>query len=101
MDSTPSKNKAMSKDEIHCLVELVEANKIIISKEANASTNRLKDGTIPRQKDQLKSKWDNLKKAAPKRAQQIRMNHLKTGGGKPDYTPPDETLSRVLIGFNM
>ncbi|XP_026738241.1 uncharacterized protein LOC113501318 [Trichoplusia ni] len=114
MDSTPSKNKAMSKDEIHCLVELVEANKIIVSKETNASTNRLKDeawvsltaafnarnGTIPRQKEQLKSKWDNLKKAARKRAQQIRMNHLKTGGGKPDYIPPDETLSKVesLLG---
>lgn len=81
----------MTKDEILCLVELIECNKIITSKETNATTNKLKDeawvsltaafnaknGSIPRQKDQLKSKWDNLKKAARKRAQQIRMNHLK------------------------
>lgn len=85
------KNKAMTRDEMLCLVELVECNQIIVSKETNATTNKLKDeawvslaaafnarnGSIPRQKDQLKSKWDNMKKAARKRAQQIRMNQLK------------------------
>lgn len=83
----------MTKDEVHCLVELVESTPIITSKGTNATTNKLKEeawalvtaafnarnGSIPRQMEQLKLKWDNLKKAARKRAQSIRMNNLKVG----------------------
>ncbi|CAH1643159.1 unnamed protein product [Spodoptera littoralis] len=54
-----------------------------------------KSSQIPRQIGQLKLKWDNLKKAARKRAAAVRMNNLKTGGGKPDYIPPDEILEKV------
>ncbi|XP_028041556.1 uncharacterized protein LOC114251467 [Bombyx mandarina] len=59
-----------------------------------------KCGSFPKQKEQLKLKWDNLKKMARKRAQKVRMNSLKTGGGKPDFIPPDELLEKVtsLLG---
>ncbi|XP_026319152.1 uncharacterized protein LOC113229682 [Hyposmocoma kahamanoa] len=104
----------MSKDDIACLIDVIQSRPIIISKETNASTNKHKEeawdsvtvafnarcGSVPRTKQQLKLKWDNLKKAARKRAQQIRLNHLKTGGGKPDFILPDETLEKVsgLLG---
>ncbi|XP_045508769.1 uncharacterized protein LOC123704422 [Colias croceus] len=104
----------MTKDEVALLVDLIQSNPIITSKETNASTNKLKyecwisltntfnakSGQIPRKPDQLKLKWDNLKKAARKRAANIRMNNLQTGGGKPDFIPPDETLDKVasLLG---
>lgn len=81
----------MSKDEVSLLVDLIQNNPILTSKETNASTNKLKEacwasltdtfnsksGQIPRHREQLKLKWDNLKKAARKRAANIRMNHLK------------------------
>ncbi|KOB75810.1 Uncharacterized protein OBRU01_06938, partial [Operophtera brumata] len=51
--------------------------------------------SCPRRTDQLKLKWENLKKSARKRSTKIRMNHIKTGGGKPDYIPPDDALDRV------
>lgn len=63
----------MSKDEVACLVDLIQANAILTSKETNASTNKFKEeawvsvtaafntkcGSIPRHKEQLKLKWDN------------------------------------------
>lgn len=81
----------MTKDEVGYLVDLVQIYPIITSKETNAGTNKEKDiawvsltaafnaksESIPRNKDQLKAKWDNLKKAARKRSQQMRMNNLK------------------------
>lgn len=106
--------KSMSKDEVACLIEIIEGSPIITSKETNATTNRLKEeawvaltaaynakcGSFPKQKEQLKLKWDNLKKMTRKRAQKVRMNSLKTGGGKPDFIPPDELLEKVtsLLG---
>ncbi|XP_050558499.1 uncharacterized protein LOC126912100 [Spodoptera frugiperda] len=99
----------MSKDEVSLLVDLIQSHPVVITKETNAATNKLKEeswisltnkfnsksGQIPRQVGQLKLKWDNLKKAARKRAANIRMNNLKTGGGKPDFIPPDEILEKV------
>ncbi|KOB73800.1 UPF0439 protein C9orf30-like protein [Operophtera brumata] len=109
MDITPKTKKAMNKDEVALLVDLIQSHRIIITKETNAATNKLKEecwasltntfnsksGQIPRQLSQLKLKWDNLKKAARKRVANIRMNNLKTGGGKPDFIPPDEILDKV------
>lgn len=85
------KSKTMSKDDVACLLDIIQNRPILTSKETNASTNKHKEdtwdavtvafnarcGSIPRTKPQLKLKWDNLKKAARKRAQQIRMNNLK------------------------
>ncbi|CAH2106031.1 unnamed protein product [Euphydryas editha] len=109
MDITPKSKKAMTKDEVALLVDLVNSKPVLTSKETNASTNKSKEeawvaltskfnatsGQIPRHKEQLKLKWDNLKKAARKRAQLIRKNNLQTGGGKPDFIPPDEILEKV------
>lgn len=81
----------MSKDEVAYFVDLIQNYTVLTSKETNAATNKLKEdawvtltaafnakcGSIPKHKDQLKLKWDNLKKGARKRSQQIRMNHLK------------------------
>ncbi|XP_045456751.1 uncharacterized protein LOC123666730 [Melitaea cinxia] len=99
----------LTKEEIMLLVPLVEAHQIIFSKAANASNNRLKEVTwskmtdrfnsliisSPRTPEQLRLKWENLKKASRKRSTKIRMNNLKTGGGKPEYIPPDEALDKV------
>lgn len=81
----------MNKNEVYLLVDLIQSQPILTSKETNATANKLKEeawvsltadfnakcGSIPRRKEQLKLKWDNLKKAARKRAQLIRRNHLK------------------------
>ncbi|RVE43101.1 hypothetical protein evm_012242 [Chilo suppressalis] len=109
MDITTKTKKAMSKDEVALLVDLIQSNPIITTKETNAATNKLKEecwasltntfnsksGQTPRLREQLKLKWDNLKKTACKRAANIRMNNLKTGGGKPDFIPKDEILDKV------
>ncbi|CAH2085597.1 unnamed protein product [Euphydryas editha] len=103
------KGMPLTKEEIMLLVQKVEANPVIFSKATNASNNQLKDVTwskitddfnslivsSPRTPEQLRLKWENLKKAARKRSTKIRMNNLKTGGGKPDYIPPDEALDKV------
>ncbi|CAH1636185.1 unnamed protein product [Spodoptera littoralis] len=96
--------KAMSKDMVSLLVDLIQSHPIIITKETNAATNKLKQesltnkfnsksGQIPRQIGQLKLKWGNLKKATRMRAAAVRMNNLKTG--KPGYIPPDEIIEKV------
>ncbi|KAL4718415.1 hypothetical protein ACJJTC_016036 [Scirpophaga incertulas] len=91
------------------LVELIESHPVLFSKATNASNNQLKEATWtkltssfnsmiasnPRKPEQLRLKWENLKKAARKRSTKIRMNNLKTGGGKPDFIPPDEALDKV------
>ncbi|KAF9819869.1 hypothetical protein SFRURICE_004223, partial [Spodoptera frugiperda] len=70
--------KVMSKDEVSLLVDLIQSHPVVITKETNAATNKLKaeswisltnkfnskSGQIPRQVGQLKLKWDNLKRAA-------------------------------------
>ncbi|GBP36248.1 hypothetical protein EVAR_85496_1 [Eumeta japonica] len=99
----------MTKEEVMQLVNLVEANPVLFSKATNASNNQLKEATwlkitnifnsmvgiSPRKPEQLRLKWENLKKTARKRSTKIRMNNLKTGGGKPEYIPPDEALEKV------
>lgn len=82
----------MTKDEVNILLDLIESKPIITSKQTDASTNKSKEdawslltaifnsrsGAMPRSREQLKAKWDNLKKAARKRVQDIR-NNLKVG----------------------
>ncbi|CAG5051337.1 unnamed protein product [Parnassius apollo] len=108
------KSKPLSKDESKALLELIEMSKIIISKATNASSNKMKDkewvriaeqfnatATSCRQTpQQLRLKWENLKKNARKRCTKIRMNSINTGGGVGEYIPPDEILDRVtsLLG---
>lgn len=81
----------MSQDDIACLIDFIQSRPLLTSKETNAGTNKLKEeawdsltvafnarcGSIPRTKQQLKLKWDNLKKSARKRTQKVRMNNLK------------------------
>ncbi|XP_026490221.2 uncharacterized protein LOC113396486 [Vanessa tameamea] len=113
MDNIPKSKKIMTKDEVALLIDLIQSNPVLTSKETNATTNKTKEDTwtsltttfntkngyIPRSKGQLKLKWDNLKKAARKRSQQIRINNLKTDG-EPDVIPPDDILEKVssLLG---
>lgn len=73
------------------LVDLVEAHPVLFSKATNASNNQLKEATWlkitntfnsmvasnPRKPEQLRLKWENLKKAARKRSTKIRMNNIK------------------------
>ncbi|CAK1578720.1 unnamed protein product [Parnassius mnemosyne] len=49
---------------------------------------------------QLRLKWENLKKNARKCCTKIRMNSIKTGGGVGEYISPDEILDRAtsLLG---
>ncbi|XP_022817169.1 uncharacterized protein LOC111350006 isoform X1 [Spodoptera litura] len=103
------KSMPLTKEEVMQLVQLVEENPVVFSKATNASNNLLKDATwsiitdsfnaliasSPRKPEQLRLKWENLKKSARKRSTKIRMNNLKTGGGKPEFIPPDEALDKV------
>ncbi|XP_021180963.3 uncharacterized protein LOC110369743 isoform X1 [Helicoverpa armigera] len=109
-DFSHSKIKGLSREETKVLLSLIEGSKVINNRKTNASTNRKKteewdrltdtfNATIPstcrRTPQQLRLKWENLKKNARKRSTQIRMARLKTGGGPPVYFPPDEVLDRV------
>ncbi|XP_047027631.1 uncharacterized protein LOC124635724 [Helicoverpa zea] len=80
---------------------------VITTKATNATNNKLKEeawkaiaqefsavtGDMQRP-EQIRLKWENLKKFARKRSAFIRQNNLKNGGGK-SYIPPDEVLDRV------
>lgn len=73
------------------MLDLIQTEPHITSKQTNATSNREKDEAwkkltarfnakgiyIERKMEQLRLKWDNLKKAARKRSHQIRMNNLK------------------------
>lgn len=81
----------LTKEEVKKLVELIAANPVVFSKATNASNNQLKEAawfkitdyfnsiiaSCPRKPEQLRLKWENLKKAARKRSSNIRMNNLK------------------------
>ncbi|XP_063826807.1 uncharacterized protein LOC135076250 [Ostrinia nubilalis] len=111
MDKELTKSKPLTKEETKALLQLIEASKVITNKCTNATNNKVKTeewnqiavnfnasaaSFCPRTPQQLRLKWENLKKNARKRSTQIRMNRLKTGGGAGDYVPPDEILDRVL-----
>ncbi|CAG9793090.1 unnamed protein product [Diatraea saccharalis] len=103
----PIRAKALTKDSIVLLLDMISKHNVITSKSTNATNNKLKEeawksiaqelsaltGEI-RRPEQLRLKWENLKKAARKRSALIRQNNLKTGGGKA-FIPPDEVLERV------
>ncbi|XP_045540155.1 uncharacterized protein LOC123722427 [Papilio machaon] len=104
-----TKAAPMTRDETKLLVQLVAANTVIMSKATNAVTNKIKDeawqslasefnsaiSSFPRTTNQLRLKWENLKKSARKRCASMRSSLNKTGGGK-DYFPPDEVLDQVM-----
>ncbi|KAL4709239.1 hypothetical protein ACJJTC_010539 [Scirpophaga incertulas] len=85
------KSPPLTKEEVMMLVELIESHPVLFSKATNASNNQLKEATWtkltssfnsmiasnPRKPEQLRLKWENLKKAARKRSTKIRMNNLK------------------------
>ncbi|CAG4940572.1 unnamed protein product [Parnassius apollo] len=114
MDSEIVKGKPLTKEETKFLLDLIEGSKIITTKTTNATNNKLKTEewirlaerfnatatNCPRTPQQLRLKWENLKKNSRKRSTQIRMNQIKTGGGPADYIPPDDILDRVtsLLG---
>ncbi|CAK1579790.1 unnamed protein product [Parnassius mnemosyne] len=114
MDSEIVKGKPLTKEESKFLLDLIEGSKIITTKTTNATNNKLKTEewirlaerfnatatNFPRTPQQLRLKWENLKKNSRKRSTKIRMNQIKTGGGPADYIPPDDILDRVtsLLG---
>ncbi|XP_045768687.1 uncharacterized protein LOC123869732 [Maniola jurtina] len=109
MDSEIAKGKPLTKEESKFLLDLIEGSKIITSKTTNAFNNKMKNDewvrlterfnssatNCPRTPQQLRLKWENLKKNSRKRSTKIRMNQIKTGGGPADYIPPDDILDRV------
>lgn len=84
------KSRALGKDDILLLLDFISKHPIITTKATNATNNRLKEdawksiaqefsamaGEI-RRPEQLRLKWENLKKAARKRSAMIRHNNLK------------------------
>ncbi|XP_072949546.1 uncharacterized protein [Epargyreus clarus] len=108
MDNLQSmKGKALLKDSIVRLLDMISKHEVITSRSTNATNNKLKDeawNSIAqefcavtgdfRHPKQLRLKWENLKKSARKRSALIRQNNLKTGGGK-IFIPPDDVLDRV------
>ncbi|XP_045445445.1 uncharacterized protein LOC123653496 [Melitaea cinxia] len=114
MESGQVSTKPLTRDESKTLLSFIESSKIIYNKATNATTNKMKTEEWKRIADQfnavvtschrtpqqLRLKWENLKKNSRKRNTLIRMNNIKTGGGGPDYIPPDEVLDKVatLLG---
>ncbi|XP_026314318.1 uncharacterized protein LOC113226028 [Hyposmocoma kahamanoa] len=114
MESETNKNKGLSKEETKGLLSLIEGSKIINNKKTNTTSNKMKVeewsriadifnasmGICRRTPQQLRLKWENLKKNSRKRSTAIRMARIKTGGGPPEYFLPDEILDRVaaLLG---
>ncbi|CAG4954605.1 unnamed protein product [Colias eurytheme] len=114
MDSEVVRGKPLTKDETKLLLGLIESSSIILSKTTNAASNKMKNeewvslthkfnataSVCRRSPQQLRLKWENLKKLARKRSTKIRMNRIQTGGGIPEYIPPDDILDRVadLLG---
>ncbi|CAG4957743.1 unnamed protein product [Colias eurytheme] len=114
MDSEVVRGKPLTKDETKLLLGLIESSPIILSKTTNAASNKMKNeewvslthkfnataSFCRRSPQQLRLKWENLKKLARKRSTKIRMNRIQTGGGIPEYIPPDDILDRVadLLG---
>ncbi|XP_022116410.1 uncharacterized protein LOC110994198 [Pieris rapae] len=113
MEPDTNKSKALSRNETKGLLSLIEESKIVNNKKTNATSNKLKlqeweritktfnasMATCPRTPQQLRLKWENLKKNSRKRTQ-LRMEQMKTGEGPPDYFASDEILDRVaaLLG---
>ncbi|CAF4754899.1 unnamed protein product [Pieris macdunnoughi] len=109
MEYEIAKGKPLTKEECKFLIDLIEASKIITTKTTNASNNKLKNEewvkltahfnawttTGRRTPQQLRLKWENLKKNSRKRCTKIRMNLIKTGGGPAEFIPPDDILDRV------
>ncbi|XP_045781563.1 uncharacterized protein LOC123878432 [Maniola jurtina] len=103
------KGKPLTKEESKFFLDLIEGSKIISSKTTNAYNNKMKTeewvrlterfnssaSNSPRTPQQLRLKWENLKKDSRKRSTKIRMNQIKTGGGPADYIPSDDILDRV------
>ncbi|XP_045450851.1 uncharacterized protein LOC123659711 [Melitaea cinxia] len=114
MESGQVSTKPLTRDESKTLLSFIESSKIIYNKATNATTNKMKTEEWKRIADQfnavvtschrtpqqLRLTWENLKKKSRKRNTLIRMNNIKTGGGGPDYIPPDEVLDKVatLLG---
>lgn len=85
------KGKPLSKEETKALLEMIENSKIITSKTTDATNNKLKTeewvrlaerfnatATMCRRTpQQLRLKWENLKKNSRKRSTKIRMNQMK------------------------
>ncbi|GBP31242.1 Gamma-tubulin complex component 3 homolog [Eumeta japonica] len=80
--TTEQKGVPMTKEEVMQLVNLVEANPVLFSKATNASNNQLKEAT-----------WLKI----------TNIFNSMTGGGKPEYIPPDEALEKVaaILGAGM
>ncbi|CAH2107869.1 unnamed protein product [Euphydryas editha] len=109
MYSEIAKGKPLTKEESKFLLDLIQGSTIITTKTTNASNNKMKNEewvrltenfnaiatNCPRTPQQLRLKWENLKKISRKRSTKIRMNQIKTGGGPADYIPPDDILDRV------
>ncbi|XP_030032179.1 uncharacterized protein LOC115448759 isoform X2 [Manduca sexta] len=104
------KGMPLNREEVMGLLELVAATPVVYSKGTNAASNRMKEAawiqitekfnslisTNPRKPEQLRLKWENLKKGARKRSHRIAMNYkLQTRGGRPEFIPPDEVLDKV------
>lgn len=84
------KSRPLGKDEVLSLLDLISKHSILTSKATNATNNKLKEeawksiaqdfsamtGEIKRP-EQLRLKWENLKKAARKRNALIRQNNIK------------------------
>ncbi|KAL0809786.1 hypothetical protein ABMA28_011282 [Loxostege sticticalis] len=107
-DLVAQKSVPLTKEEVMQLVDLVETHPVLFSKATNASNNQLKEATWlkitntfnsmvasnPRKPEQLRLKWENLKKAARKRSTKIRMNNIKIAFSIPSMAKPE--IDRIL-----
>ncbi|XP_039753004.1 uncharacterized protein LOC120628609 [Pararge aegeria] len=106
MDLGMVKGKPLIKDEVKALLQLIEMSPIITNRTTNATTNKLKmaewkritarfnatASTCRRSPQQLRLKWENLKKNSRKRS---KMKLNQSSDGTTDCIPPDDILDRV------
>ncbi|KAM3959328.1 uncharacterized protein ACR2FA_006629 [Aphomia sociella] len=99
------KGPPLTKQEVNLLISLIRDHNVIMSKQTTADSNRLKEKawqhvteqfnsrirSCPRRANQLRLKWDNLKKSARRRM--ANKKHETQNG----YFATDEILDTVLM----
>jgi len=101
MEEKKNKKPRFSEREIEILVSMVkEKNDVLFGKFSDVVSNGKKKeawGNVVnavnavsftvRTMEELKKKWDDMKRGTKKRASAVKNDQMKTGGGRPDIPP--------------
>jgi len=111
MDSAERKRKPrFSEKEVDILIEKVNDNaEQLFARFSDQVTNKKKkiawvevqnsvnaSSFVPRTLDEIKKKWDDVKRITKKRATDVRKDMKKTGGGESSHDPLTQTEELVI-----